>query len=789
MNSSADLNPNNPNELGNSDDLVLTMTPTRGMQTVTYLPEQLDENTLNYLRDVRYMSGVSFGGWYAKRNAGGVFIAFLVGLAIVGASFFWELALQKHPGHPPLIGILQKVLFVIAAVVTIVSGYMMINRNRRGAIGDFKFVDAVFYWDVSPYRVKATRIDTVQSTHVTHQYYNSVYQGSTVNLYSPQGKLSISVAGEYSANMLQKFLNCCIQLKDDRYSGRSADLQTNPTMRGAAARMMADQIPESSWQFADFRPIAIPVGRPAPLLRSDVRIGVTATLVAAIFAYTYFPMVVNYLGDEWDFSRIQANPGDLVQLADYIKHYPKGRHRDQAFELQDHGMWKQAKFEAELAHSPAKLRAYLAVATNTRHRDEATHLISSYYDEAIGRIKDLAAAGKNVDPTIFNAMLAILQGLKQSQDSIVTIGFVAKTDPLPATAELKQQERGWYEAYRQQFGASFADLEQASPDRSAIRPLGEVFDPAQLRHREAVILKCLSTAVERVLTADIITFKSVAPEEQPHILCNYHINNSGSFYTQSTGGGQDGDNGPLVLHGMFRSYRIAWSLTFRPPFAVKAYEKKFGSRPASSFSYRDGPGDPDWAPYAIMMYSAFHDFASELVRGFGLKPPRQPNSFTFNDATGTNEVDDDGRLVPDEDDPEVADADEPAADAPPGRPGAMVPPVALIPNGANLPAGQNGAPRPGATKPATGIASVPAGAKNPAAKPAGVSTMTPKTTTAKPTTKPATSAAKPATTTRPATSTAAKPKPATTAKPTTKPTTTKPATKPVPGKPTTTTAK
>ena len=45
-------------------------------------------------------------------------------------------------------------------------------------------------------------------------------------------------------------------------------------------------------------------------------------------------------------------------------------------------------------------------------------------------------------------------------------------------------------------------------------------------------------------------------------------------------------------------------------------------------------GEPDWAPYAVLLYSAFHDFASNLVENFGLPAKPLPNEFSFGDATG-----------------------------------------------------------------------------------------------------------------------------------------------------------
>ena len=66
-----------------------------------------------------------------------------------------------------------------------------------------------------------------------------------------------------------------------------------------------------------------------------------------------------------------------------------------------------------------------------------------------------------------------------------------------------------------------------------------------------------------------------------------------------------------------------------PPGAEEPFPCKLGSSPASNLNYDGRPGDPDWAPYAIILYSAFYDMSDRLIRGFALDPGPAPSGFSF----------------------------------------------------------------------------------------------------------------------------------------------------------------
>jgi hypothetical protein len=152
-----------------------------------------------------------------------------------------------------------------------------------------------------------------------------------------------------------------------------------------------------------------------------------------------------------------------------------------------------------------------------------------------------------------------------------------------------------------------------------------VFDPAQTARRESVILDRLRAVLQKAVKDDVMVLRPVPPGQKPALEVGYHVFAPGRLYLYTTTGAPGGDQ----IKGLLRGYEISWTITFLPPGAEEPFPCKLGSQPATNLNYDSQPGDPDWAPYAIILYSAFHDMSSRLIRGFALEPGQAPNAFSF----------------------------------------------------------------------------------------------------------------------------------------------------------------
>jgi hypothetical protein len=92
-----------------------------------------------------------------------------------------------------------------------------------------------------------------------------------------------------------------------------------------------------------------------------------------------------------------------------------------------------------------------------------------------------------------------------------------------------------------------------------------------------------------------------------------------------------------TVKGLVRGYKLDWTITFRTPGQEGEHVCRLPSSPGNQLKYDSEPGDPAWAPYAIMLHSGFVDMAVRLVKGFGLQADSPPNRYSFATATGQDQ--------------------------------------------------------------------------------------------------------------------------------------------------------
>jgi hypothetical protein len=340
--------------------------------------------------------------------------------------------------------------------------------------------------------------------------------------------------------------------------------------------------------------------------------------------------------DDVRYQIAKADPG-FDALESYVRDFPQGRHSAEAVNELDDRRFAVAEQNATQSHSPAALRDYLADLRNSRHRNDAQKLIDGFYDEAIARVKSLGEGQETVDPQLSGGLLALLESLKTSSRPVATIGFASQQELAPEDESHQLAESQAYAAYLEQ-NPGLSDIAGASLDNTAILPLGEAFRDEQVRRREAFILDRLRETISKVIDADIIAFEPAAEGQTPMVRIEYRSYSVGSLYlyTQTTTDYLGSET--TTPRGLLRGYLVDWKLTIQPKTDGETFVYELASKPGESLYYRPDSSDPDWAVYAVLMYSAFHDFSGKLISGMGLEAPSPPVSFSFADATGSHDT-------------------------------------------------------------------------------------------------------------------------------------------------------
>lgn len=322
--------------------------------------------------------------------------------------------------------------------------------------------------------------------------------------------------------------------------------------------------------------------------------------------------------------------------------------------LDDHA-FRLAVQKADGENSPAGLRDYLTdPAGNQRHRDEARQRIAVFYDRAIADLKGRAAAQEgDFNQSFFDGVVAILEGLKEADRPVVTVGFRSQVEGVEMSPERKAREDSEYADLVRQH-PKLKEFADRSKDRSAILSVGQSFTSDEIANRDGVIFGRVEAAVRKAIGTDVLSLRRAEPGQEPMIEVAYHVYPTGTLFLYVVE-----DPGLKLLSvrremkesvkGLIRAYEIDWTITVRPPNSERTYVWRLASEPMSHLRYEAEHGDPDWAPYAVVLYSAFYDMAGHLIRSFGLAPDRPPDTFTFRGTASRKTIPDDrhGFPVPD----------------------------------------------------------------------------------------------------------------------------------------------
>ena len=312
-------------------------------------------------------------------------------------------------------------------------------------------------------------------------------------------------------------------------------------------------------------------------------------------------------------------------------------------------MFSLAVQSADDVQSLVEIRDYLALNNNKRHREEAHKRLADFYDQIIAELRKRAAKHNlDINQSFFDGIVAILEGLKDADQPLVTMGFKGQIDALPTSPEQKTMEESEYDVCLRET-PKLRDIADRSLNKSAILSVGRAFDSTEVARREEIIFDHLKTAVQKVINKDILSFRRADSSKAPMIEVAYHIHAPGKLFLyvvddvrykeppdlerllkELTDPNRRLGRAPeKSVKGLIRHYDIEWIITVRPTNKDRTYVWQLKSEPLHQLNYRSETGDPEWAPYAVVLYSAFFDMSGRLIRNFGLTPDLPPNTFTF----------------------------------------------------------------------------------------------------------------------------------------------------------------
>lgn len=251
--------------------------------------------------------------------------------------------------------------------------------------------------------------------------------------------------------------------------------------------------------------------------------------------------------------------------------------------------------------------------------DTASGELQQRYDKVLAELSKPGAEGEfAVDEELRAAFKTILTDLARAPTSEVHVAFANRTslDAPPGHEQGLADEA----ALARQSGLSVMNPPKVIHDGDAF---SSIYDNA----RRNSFMQVSGAAFNKAFDANLLTLKALEGESREGkfvIEVSSHIRRTPSYYryTQTR-------NGVTKLAGFLFAIVVDWEMKLYDRKGELMYERQITSIPGDNLSLSNQPTDPDWAPYSILMDSAYYNYSREVVGNFGLTPPEVKTVFAY----------------------------------------------------------------------------------------------------------------------------------------------------------------
>jgi hypothetical protein len=222
------------------------------------------------------------------------------------------------------------------------------------------------------------------------------------------------------------------------------------------------------------------------------------------------------------------------------------------------------------------------------------------------------------DEELRTAFLHVIEDLGAGTDGVVYVAFhnEAKLDPPEGDDVILLLKR------------SIKEVKDAFPNGDApVVSQGKAFDAEFDRKRRDTFFKAMEEAFERVFKQKgLLTLVPLADSADRTGKIVFDVSSKAgreaSYYTYTQ---ED------KVAGLLFSVKVDWEFAVFDRQGKELYRRKTASNPALNLKYRSTAKDPTWAPYSVMMDSAYYNYCRDVTARFGLTPPEERTEFSFAD--------------------------------------------------------------------------------------------------------------------------------------------------------------
>lgn len=360
----------------------------------TFVFEELDNQTREYLLAVRAVEGEGAPGVFAPTNASMAGCGLIAGPLLVILTLLltlttWVDVIYKDPAR---VAFLQTAGLLLGGWLTLAGIRAGATRNSPKVAGHWVYADPLHLYHAYREQVTVTPIDGLVEAKFTHNYNNGSYQNSVVSAtFEDAPAVSVTVKNEARAEQMVVFMNYLAWARSPE-GGERKDLA--PAGLGGLAKYVAvhDSEPKNHEDQIDLNLVELEI---TEVPEEPAREGRAA------------PSFVPYL------LILAAGAGIFFLMRDVIN--PP---------LRD-----DAIYDAVIKEpcEPGSLRAYLIDERCTRHRAQVQSRLDQEYDRAVATLKAVNPnENPRPDPELRAGMMKLLGSLKTADQPLVSLSVSEK---------------------------------------------------------------------------------------------------------------------------------------------------------------------------------------------------------------------------------------------------------------------------------------------------------------------------------------------------------------------------
>ena len=400
----------------------------------TFILEELDDETRNYLIAARNWRGRGLPGVYAPRKNSWPGVGCLVGLVLVIGTPILTMTNVSDVVYndPDRVALLQTAGLLLGGWMC-AAAFRVWSRGKGADVrtaGYWVYADARHLYEAAGEQVTVTPLADLQGAKYRHTYSENKYQKTAVTvMFAGKRTRSVTIADEEAAEALVGFLNYLVFAAGPDGAGRAALAPADLGALGAEVARTEDE-PADAAGNPDPGRVKLAWNHPVPETPERARPATPAVipyvvlLLAGVGCYFLMRAVDIPVRDTTIF---EAVTGDPVE--------------------------------------PRYLRAYLADERNTLHRAEVTDKLASFYDPVIAALRRQGAPAND-------GLIRVLESVRTAEQAVVSVRVTETKSPAGGEAGAAVRTKALRESLARRVALALSPI-----SRPIVIPAGMVINP------------------------------------------------------------------------------------------------------------------------------------------------------------------------------------------------------------------------------------------------------------------------------------------------------------------------